>query len=130
MNPVYVALRDEKNIRLMTTVTFNKTIKRVVTSWYSKDGVYFTQLDCMKNTYLEANTIHDKARQLHGKFADDGDNNADDLQQSTSMASPTKQIKFITSKGCFDKFQNTFNTNIVSLHGEAASTDKPTARDF
>lgn len=75
------------------------TVKRVVTSHNKaivrmKYALGLWASDCRKkNTPLDMNTIHEKARQLYGKFTDDGDNS----QPGTSMASPAKPNKFTAS---------------------------------
>lgn len=78
--------------------------------------------DCKKNTALDINIIHEKDRQLYGKFTDGSDDDPDDPEPGPFMASPTKPTEFNASKGWFDKFQR--NLMSVAMHEEDASADK------
>ncbi|XP_070614807.1 tigger transposable element-derived protein 1-like [Erythrolamprus reginae] len=139
---------DEKKIRQTAVITFNKEAKRMVTLRNKRlmkmeAALSMWVQDCHKKSIsLDTNTIRTKA-QLYTHLAykeggdaaeeeEDADEGADDLddpQPSTSTASLTPST-FTASKGWFDNFQRRYGLRSMSLHGETASADTGAAEEY
>ena len=134
--------KDEVNIRKTAAITFNTTVKRVVTS-RTKTNIRMEAAlalwiaDCQrKDIPLDTNMITIKAKLLYDTFAaketEDGQGEDEDLdnQQAGTSSDLQPRKRFSASKGWFQKFQKRYGLKSISLHGEVASADKDAAEAY